>query len=84
MGNRDYWFAGWLLQYQVTGALALGGELYHRTADTLAGSGSTGFSLGGIYDFSEQYHLLFSGGRALQRPAETGQANYYLAIQSTF
>lgn len=84
MGNRDYWFAGWLLQYQVTPALALGGELYHRTADTLAGSGNTGFSLGGIYDFSEHYHLLFSGGRALQRPAETGQANYYLAIQSTF
>ncbi len=65
-GNRDTWFAGWLLQYQVSKSLALGGEIVHQTADTLGGGDTTGFNLGGIYDFSEQYHLLFSGGRNLQ------------------
>ncbi len=83
-GNRDYWFAGWLLQYQVTKSLALGGEVFHQTADTLGGGDTTGFNLGGIYDFNEHYHLLFSGGRGLQNAALANQFSYYLAIQSTF
>ena len=32
-GNRNYWFAGWLLQYQCADNLALGGELFHPIAD---------------------------------------------------
>jgi len=83
-GNRDYWFAGWLLQYQVTKSLALGGEIFHQTADTFGGGDTTGFNLGGIYDVSEHYHLLFSGGRGLQNAALANQFSYYLAIQSTF
>jgi len=83
-GNRDYWFAGWLLQYQITKSLALGAEVFHQTADTIGSGDSTGFNLGGIYDFSEHYHLLFSGGRGLQNPAFANQFSYYLAIQSTF
>ncbi len=83
-GNRDYWFAGWLLQYQVIPALALGGEIFHQTADRMDGGGSTGFSLGGIYDFTAHYHLLFSGGRGLQNSAAANQASWYLAIQATF
>lgn len=83
-GNRDYWFAGWLLQYQFTSSLALGVEIFHQTADSVDGGEETGFSLGGIYDFSEHYHLLFSGGRGLQQATMTNQASWYLAIQSTF
>ena len=30
-GNRNFWYAGWVLQYQLTEALALGGEIYHQT-----------------------------------------------------
>jgi hypothetical protein len=82
--NRDYWFTGWLLQYQVTPSLALGGEIFHQTADKIGGGDSTGFSLGGIYDFSAHYHLLFSGGRGVQHPVLTNQASWYLALQSTF
>lgn len=84
LGNRDYWFAGWLLQYQLTPSLALGGEVFHQTANTVGGGDTTGFSLGGIYDFSETYHLLFSGGRGLQNAAMSNQVSWYLAIQSTF
>lgn len=84
VGNRNYWFAGWLLQRQITKDLALGAELFHQTADTIGGKETTGFNFGGIFDFSEHYHLLFSGGRGLQNPAFTNQFSYYLAIQSTF
>jgi hypothetical protein len=93
-GNKDYWFVGWLLQRQVTDDLALGGEIFHQTASTTARPGDVGyplgakdltaFNLGGVYDLSEHYHLLFSGGRGLQN-ADSGDAfSYYLGLQWTF
>jgi hypothetical protein len=82
-GNQNYWFVGWLLQNQVTKQLALGAEVFHQTADTIGGKDTTSFNVGGIYDFNENYHLLFSGGRGLQNPALTNQFSYYLAIQWT-
>ncbi|MBU6296995.1 MAG: hypothetical protein KGJ79_03465 [Alphaproteobacteria bacterium] len=81
--NQDYWFAGWLLQRQITGDLALGAELFHQTADTVGGHDTTGFNVGGIYDFTDHCHLLFSAGRGLQHPQGTNEFSYYLAIQWT-
>ena len=83
-GNKDFWFFGWLLQRKVTDELSLGGEIFHQTADTVGGKDSTGFNLGGIYDFNENFHLLFSAGSGLQNAASTNQFSYYLAIQWTF
>ena len=51
LGDKNYWFFGWLLQRKVTEKLTLGGEIFHQTADTVAGVDSTGFNLGGQYDF---------------------------------
>ena len=83
VGNQNYWFTGWLLQRQVTEQLALGGEVFHQTADTLGGKGSSGFNLGGVYDFSENHHLLFSAGRGLENARMTNGFSYYLAFQWT-
>ena len=83
-GNQNYWFFGWLLQRQVTERLALGGEVFHQTADKFGGPDSTGFNLGGIYDFTDDYHLLFSAGRGIQNAAATNAFSYYLAFQLTF
>lgn len=83
-GNKNYWFVGWLVQRQVTEHLALGGEIFHQTADTSGGKDSTGFNLGGVYDLSENYHLLFSAGRGLQNATSTNEFSYYLALQWTF
>lgn len=83
-GNKNYWFAGWLLQRQVTDDLALGGEIFHQTADTASGKDSTGFNLGGVYDFSENYHLLFSAGSGIEHATSTNEFSYYLAFQWTF
>lgn len=84
IGNRNYWFAGWLLQRQVTKDLALGGEMFHQTADTVAGRDQTGFNIGGIYDFTEHYHLLFSAGRGVQNANTTNSFSYYVGFQWTF
>ncbi|MCG6941662.1 MAG: transporter [Thiohalocapsa sp.] len=83
-GNKDYWFVGWLLQRQVTDQLALGGELFHQSADTVDGVDSTGFNLGGVYDFSSRHHLLFSAGEGIQNASETNTFSYYLGYQYTF
>jgi len=72
------------LQRQVTNQLALGVEALHQTADRVGGKGMTSFNAGGIYDFNDNYHFLFSAGRGLQNPALTNQFSYYLAIQNTF
>lgn len=82
--NKNYWFFGWLLQRKVTEQLTLGGELFHQTADTVGGPDNTGFNLGGFYDFTENYHLLFSAGRGLQNAASTNEFSYYVAFQYTF
>jgi hypothetical protein len=87
-GNRNYWFAGWLLQRQVTNKLAMGTEIFHQTASMVGRGQTTGFSIGGIYDVTEHYHLLFSVGRgglqyAVDAAAVSYPTTYYLALQWT-
>lgn len=88
-GNRDYWFCGWLLQRQLTEQFALGAEVFHQTASMDGRSASSGFNVGGIYDFTEHYHLLVSAGRgglqyAVDAAAVGYPSTYYLAFQWTF
>jgi hypothetical protein len=81
--DQDYWFFGWLLQKQVTKKLAIGGEIFHQTADTMGGKDTTGFNIGAIYDFDDHNHLLVSAGRALQNASETNLYSWYLGYQIT-
>jgi hypothetical protein len=83
-GNKNYWFLGWLVQRQVTDDLALGGEIFHQSADTIGGEDQTGFNLGGIWDITEHYHLLFSAGRGILHATTTNAFSYYLALQWTY
>ncbi len=83
-GNRNYWFAGWLLQRKITENLVLGGEIFHQTASVVGGKEQTSFNLGGIYDISENHHILFSAGRGLQNATTTNEFSYYVAYQLTF
>jgi len=82
-GNRNYWFAGWLLQRKITERLTLGGELFHQTADTFGGSDSTGFNFGGLYDLTENHHLVFSAGRGIQNAEGANRYSYYVAYRLT-
>lgn len=84
IGNRNYWFVGWLLQRKVTQQLTLGGEVFHQTAATIGGKDSTGFNIGGTYDLTENHHFLLSVGRGIQNAATTNGFSYYIAYQLTF
>lgn len=82
-GDKNYWYAGWVLQRKITDKLILGGEIFHQTADTVDGVHSTGFNLGGQYDFDPHNHLLFSVGRGFQNASTTNLYSWYLGWQIT-
>jgi hypothetical protein len=92
-GNKNFWFAGWVLQRKITDKLALGVELFHQTPDAIGGVSSTGFdfgsvpstgfNIGGIYDFTDHYHFLFSFGKGLRHAKETNEFSWYIGLQIT-
>lgn len=82
-GQRDWWFTGVLVQRRITPALYLGGEMFHKTAQTRGGSASTGFNVGGGYTLGGPWQLLFSAGRNVTRVADN-RFSYYLALYRTF
>jgi hypothetical protein len=82
--NRNYWFFGWQAQYQFSDHVTLGAEIFHTTGQVVGQGASTGFNVGGYYNFDEHNHLLFSGGKGLQNAAETNRVSSYVGYQYTF
>jgi hypothetical protein len=81
-GNRNWEFAGAVLQKQVLPNLAIGAEVYHQTASQPDFPNvGTAFNVGTVLDLSEQHHLLFSVGRSLDGPVNF---QCYIAWQFTF
>jgi hypothetical protein len=84
VGNKNYSFVGVALWRKVTEAFNVGIELFHQTSPGDGVKESTGFNLGAIYDFSDNWHLLASAGTGLQNRSDTNQFSYYLAVRLTF
>ena len=80
-GNRNWWYAGWLVQRQLASKLTLGLEIFHETAKQEDGMSDTNFNLGTIFDFSTTCHFLFSVGHTIQ-----GRSGFqaYTALEITF
>jgi len=81
--DRDYWYFGWVLQKQVTKQLAIGGELFHQTANKIGGKDSTAFNIGATYDFDDRNHLLVSAGTGIQNASETNLFSWYISYKIT-
>jgi len=79
-GNRNWWFAGWQVQYQILTSVTPGVEIFHTTAKEKGGTAETRFNVGLVFDFSDLHHLLLSAGQGLQGP---NRAQIYLAYQLT-
>jgi hypothetical protein len=82
--GKNAWFVGGLLLYQITDSLQLGGEVFIQTAEQRGAKNAPGFNIGGTYDVSRTYHLLFSVGQGLANQAETNRFAFYVALQTTF
>lgn len=80
-GQRNYPFAGWLVQRDLGPHLTLGAELFSQGADTVDGRGFTAFNVGGYLNFTENFSLLFSGGHSIHGE---GHTMWYLALYWTW
>jgi hypothetical protein len=91
-GQRSYSFGGLLVQRTLSKPLTLGMEIYLQGAQVDAPPGTPATSvagarwssivnIGGIYNFTPDFSLLFSGGHSI---AGDGTAVYYLALYRTW
>lgn len=64
-GMRDSTFGGWLLQRTFGQRLTLGGEVFRQNAQAMSERGYTLLNLGGYYNFTADFSLLFSAGRSV-------------------
>src|ERR1700722_12270040 len=64
-GARDYPFGGWLIQRDLGPDFTLGAEIFAQGRDTDADQGFFLANLGGQFNFSKEFSLLFSGGHSI-------------------
>ena len=78
---RSFWRTGIVIQRDLSEQLTLGVEFLHETPAAPGQGGHTAFNVGGYYNFTDNYHLLFSAGRDIDGP---NQFMTYLAFQFTW
>ncbi|HEX6794233.1 MAG TPA: transporter [Casimicrobiaceae bacterium] len=82
--NRDFWFAGWVVQRQLSPEWVVGAELFATSAQAVGHRGSTGVNVGGYYLFDPNDPLLFSLGRGVANVHETNRVSSYIGYQRSF
>lgn len=70
-GQKNYPFAGWLLEKNIGDKWTLGGEVFVRNKDTEDGESTTIVNFGGFYKFTPQFNLLFSAGHSVNGERHT-------------
>jgi hypothetical protein len=63
--NKNWIFAGWEIQYDISPVLTLGGEVYFHSAQTKTSESGTAFNIGGSINPNEKFHIIFSLGHSL-------------------
>lgn len=81
--DKDFWFAGVLLQRKLTDKLTAGAEIFHQTADSTDSRDTTGFNVGATYDFDKHNRVLFSAGRGLQNANDVNEFSWYVGYLVT-
>ena len=79
--SKNSWFLGVTALYEINDNFKIGGELFRESAAAQGDKYSSGFNVGGIYNISKDYGLLFSAGRALNNVSETNKLSAFLALQ---
>jgi len=60
--NKNWIYTGWLLQYDFSKIITLGGELFYHSAASIEDANFIGFNLGGYLNFSDKFHIIYSAG----------------------
>lgn len=79
--GKNSWFLGATALYEINDHFKVGGELFRETTTTRINQYSSGFNVGGIYNITRNYGLLYSAGRALNDVSETNVLSTFLALQ---
>ena len=80
-GNKNYWYVGWQVQREIAKWLTLGAEIFYTTPTTEGGEHQVGYNIGGFLNFTENHHLIFSGGTDIHGP---NLSRYYIAYLFTW
>jgi hypothetical protein len=64
-GQKNYPFAGWLVQKNLSEKLTLGGEIFGRSKDTEDGRSTTILNFGGFFRPTHDFNVLFSVGHSV-------------------
>ena len=83
-GNRNFGFAGWEVQRQLSDRWIVGAEVFASGAQAAGQRASAGFNVGGYYVFGERDQALFSLGRGLSNVHETNRVSAYVGYQRSF
>jgi hypothetical protein len=70
-GQRNYYFGGWLLQREFGERLTLGGEIFAQGKSSDDNRSFMVFNLGGFFNITPSFQLLFSGGHTLAGGSHT-------------
>jgi hypothetical protein len=81
--NRNFLIYGWALQRQITDKLALGGEVFGQTPDTVGGRARTAVGLAALYDFNDAWHLIGSVNTGTVDARQSDQFSFNLALKWT-
>ena len=65
--NRNYRFVGWQAQYEFSEHVTLGAEVFHTTGQVAGQSSSTGFNVGGFYNFDEHKPCVALGRQGIAK-----------------
>ena len=80
-GSRNYPFAGWLVQRDLSAQFALGAELFTQGASGIGRGAYTVYNVGGYYNPTPQFNVLFSVGHSF---IGSSHAIGYLGLYYTF
>lgn len=70
-GMRDHAFAGWQVQRALSKKLTLGAEWFNPGRDSIAAHNTHLINAGGLYNFTENFSLLFTGGHSFYGDSHT-------------
>ncbi len=62
-GEKNWVFAGWELQRDLSETFTVGGEVFYHSADQVGIPDGAGFNLGGFINLDPLNHIVFSFGR---------------------
>lgn len=80
-GMRNYPFGGFLVQRELSGTVTLGAEVFTQGSSGLGGGAFTVYNVGGYYNPTPQFSVLFSVGHGF---AGAQQATAYAGLYYTF